>query len=237
MLGQMINLVSVCTDNYPMVYANKLHRQFSNLTNLEVSHWCLTDRPSELLEFIKPIAPFKKSRGWWNKINLYSPHMPKGNILYMDLDIVLLKNFDQEIIEMTKRTESMCCVSDAIEWMGEKFNSSLMFFESGVHSKIYEYFEQNESALNNLEGGDQVWTGPQLSSIYYIDDSFPDLKKNLKFHLAHKVGNKLKLPTNICESIKLIDCSGNPKPHQLEAVPYIKNNWHLVQLNDEASSI
>jgi hypothetical protein len=64
MLGKMINLVSVCTDNYSMVYANKLYRQFSNLTTLEVSHCFLTDRPSELLEFIKPIAPFKKSKGW-----------------------------------------------------------------------------------------------------------------------------------------------------------------------------
>jgi len=224
----MINLVSVCTDNYSMVYANKLHRQFSNLTNLEVSHWCLTDRPSELLEFIKPIAPFKKSKGWWNKINLYSPHMPKGHILYMDLDIVLLKNFDEEIIEMTKRTESMCCVSDAIGWMGERFSSSLMCFESGAHSKIYEYFENNESKINSLEGGDQVWTGPQLGSVYYIDEDFPHMKKNLKFHLGKMLNNELQLPINISEKVKLVDCGGRPKPHELEALPYIQKNWHLV---------
>jgi len=228
MLGQMINLVSVCTDNYSMVYANKLHRQFSNLTTLEVSHWCLTDRPSELLEFIKPIAPFKKSKGWWNKINLYSPHMPKGHILYMDLDIVLLKNFDEEIIEMTKKTESMCCVSDAIGWMGQRFSSSLMCFESGVHSKIYKYFEKNEDKINNLEGGDQVWTGPQLETVYYIDDDFPNMKKNLKFHLAKRLNNQLQLPITVSDDVKLVDCGGRPKPHELEVLPYIKQNWNLV---------
>jgi len=191
-----------------MVCADKLHRQFSNLTTLDVSHWFLPDRPSELLEFIKPNAPFKKSNGWRNNTNLYRPHMPKGHILFMDLDIFLLKNFDEEISQMTKRNESMCCVSATIEWMGEKFNSSLMslmFFESGVHSKIYEYFEQNESALNNLEGCDQVKTDPQLGSIYYIDDDFPNLKRNLRLHLAHRVSRKLKLPTNICGSITPIN--------------------------------
>lgn len=113
-VNNMINLVSVCTDAYPMIYAHKLHCQFDNLSKLDVSHWCITDRPTELSGFIKPIIPFKKSTGWWNKLNLYSPQMPKGHILYMDLDIVMLRNFDEEVIEMMNATESMCCVSDAI---------------------------------------------------------------------------------------------------------------------------
>ena len=224
----MINLVSVCTDEYPMIYSHKLHRQFENLTNLDVSHWCITDRPLELSNFIKPIAPFKKSKGWWNKLNLYSPKMPKGHILYMDLDIVILKNFDEEIIEMMKKTESMCCVSDAIGWMGENFSSSLMCFESGVHANIYLKFIENEEKINALPGGDQVWTGPQLQSVSFIDDTFPNLKKNLKFHLSKKSDNKFEIPSQINNEVKLVDCGGRPKPHELEVLPYIKNNWHLI---------
>ena len=224
----MINLITVCTDAYPMIYAEKLHRQFANLTQLDVSHWCITDRPLELSKLIKPIAPFKKSKGWWNKINLYNPQMPKGHILYMDLDIVILNNFDQEIIEMTKKEETMCCVSDAINWMGVRFSSSLMCFESGVHFKIFEKFKKMESEINELIGGDQVWTGPQLNSVCYIDDFFPNLKKNFKFHLAKRDGNNLTLPLHLDEKIKLVDCGGKPKPHELEALPYIKRNWHDV---------
>ena len=224
----MINLITVCTDAYPMIYAEKLHRQFANLTQLDVSHWCITDRPLELSKLIKPIAPFKKSKGWWNKINLYNSQMPKGYILYMDLDIVILNNFDQEIIEMTKKEETMCCVSDAINWMGVRFSSSLMCFESGVHSEIFEKFKKKESEINELIGGDQVWTGPQLNSVCYIDDFFPNLKKNFKFHLAKRDGNNLTLPLHLDEKIKLVDCGGKPKPHELEALPYIKRNWHDV---------
>jgi len=224
----MINLVSVCTDSYSMIYAEKLHQQFDKLTKLDVLHWCITDRPIELSKSIKPIIPYKKSKGWWNKVNLYSPEMPKGHILYMDLDIVILNNFDEEIIEMTKKEETMCCVSDAISWMGVRFSSSLMCFESGVHFEIFDNFIKTESKINNLKGGDQVWTGPQLKSVSYIDDFFPNLKKNLKFHLAKREGDQLIIPQQLDDKIKLVDCGGKPKPHELEALPYIKRNWHDV---------
>lgn len=224
-----INLVTVCTDQYPMVYANKLHRQFSRLTNLNVEHYCITDRSAELSNGINPITPFLKSKGWWNKVNVFHRNMPKGTILYMDLDIVILKNFDHEILEMAGRTESISCVSDAIGWMGEKFSSSLMCFQSGVHHKIYERFSRVEAKINETEGGDQVWTGPQLDSIYYIDKDFPNLKKNLKFHLAIKISDsELRIPQGICDKVKLVDCGGEPKPHDLGSIPYVKTNWHDV---------
>ena len=36
----------------------------------------------------------------------------------MDLDLVILDNFDQEIIEITKKEETIWCVSGAINWIG-----------------------------------------------------------------------------------------------------------------------
>ena len=224
----MINFISVCTDKYPMVYAQKLHRQFQKLTKLKINHYCITDRPDELPKFVTPIEPYKKSIGWWNKINLFSSDMPKGYMLYLDLDVVILNNFDKEIQFMQKREEQMCCVSDAIEWMGIKFSSSLMFFKSGVHSKIFENFVQNESLINNREGGDQVWTGPQLSSICYMDEHYPNLKKSFRFHLAKRNSKKYEVPLIINDKIKIIDFGGKLKPHQFDKLDYIKKNWYLI---------
>lgn len=224
----MLNLVTVCTDTYPLIYADKLHRKFDQLTNLNVEHYCITDRPEELNKSINPICPFKKSKGWWNKLNLFSPKMPQGYILYMDLDIVILNNFDEEIIKMSEQPESMCCVSDAIEWMGVKFSSSLMCFRSGIHEDIFNKFAKEEPKINDLPGGDQVWTGPQLTSVSYIDDYFPDLKKNFKFHIATQNGNNFEVPRYLDNNIKLLDCGGRPKPHELESIPYVKQNWHDI---------
>ena len=68
----MLNLVTVCTDDYSMIYPEKLHRHFSKISNLDVGHFCITDRPEAVGSWASPIVPFKKSVGWWNKINVFS---------------------------------------------------------------------------------------------------------------------------------------------------------------------
>lgn len=212
-----------------MHYAEKLVRRFNSLTKLEIKSFCITDRQEQVGSWATPIIPPKPSKGWWNKVNLFSPEMPSGWLLYMDVDIVILKNFDHEIVKTIQAGSAINCVSDAIGWMGEKFNSSLLLMQSGCRTDIYEKFVREHDALIDRAGGDQVWIGPQLEDINYIDMNFPFLKKNLKFDLGKLNGNNLKLPADIPEDIKLIDCSGRPKPHELEAVPYIKRNWHDVE--------
>ena len=224
----MLNLVTVCTDNFPMMYAEKLHNRFREVSALEAEHYCITDRPEQTNQWAKPIYPQKKASGWWNKLNLYSPTMPEGYILYMDIDIVIIDNFDDEISHTINSGHDMSCVSDAIEWMGCKFSSSFMIFKSGSQPKLFESFLKASKELETRAGGDQVWTGPQLSDVNFIDASFPNLKRNLKFHLAKKDGNNLSIPMQLPHGVKLVDCSGKPKPHELEKIPYIKENWHDV---------
>lgn len=223
-----LNLITVCTQNYPMHYAEKLIRRFQTLTNLTVESYCITDRPNEVTDWAMPIVPPRLSEGWWNKLNIFSPSMPDGWLLYLDLDIVILQNFDEEITCTLKQGENINCVSDAINWMGVRFSSSFMLLRSGVRPDIYDDFIKNEKALVNKPGGDQVWIGPNLDKVHYIDDSFPNLKKNLKFDLATKNKNEMNFPKVVDDRIKLIDCTGQPKPHQLARLLYIKNNWHDV---------
>ena len=223
-----VNFVTVCTDNYPMYYAEKITNRFKDLTKLNLNYYCITDRPEAVNGWAEPIAPFKKSKGWWNKINLFGPNMPNGWILYMDVDIVITKNFDEEIMTVISGGKDINCVSDAIEWKGEKFSSSLMILKSGSRSEVFAKFVEDEHLLFEREGGDQVWAGPLLGDINFIDETFPNLKKNLKFQLGQIQGGSLNLPRVLPSEIKLIDCSGDPKPHQLGAIHYVKENWHNV---------
>jgi len=90
-----INLLTVCTDNYAMLYARKLIKRFCQLTDYIVEPYCVTDRPEQIDDIATPIeAPFST---WWNKMYLYSNDMPAGWNLYLDIDNVLLKNFDEVI--------------------------------------------------------------------------------------------------------------------------------------------
>ena len=50
----------------------------------------------------------------------------------------------------------------------------------------------------------------------------------LEHPLIYTAGIRYQKNEIIDKSIKLIDFGGKPKPHELEKLPYIKNNWHLV---------
>ena len=223
-----LNFVTVCTEKYPMLYAEKITNQFKRHTRLDLEYYCITDRPQQVNGWATPITPFKKSKGWWNKVNVFSDKMPDDWLLYMDLDIVITKSFDDEILSIIEQDKDINCVSDAIGWMGEKFSSSLMILKTGSRSNIFSKFVKDESLLSDRPGGDQVWAGPLLGEINYIDETFPNLKKNLKFQLGKHNGDSVDLPTFLPKEVKLVDCGGDPKPHELAALTYIKRNWHNV---------
>jgi len=224
-----INFITVCTDEYPLAYAEKITKRLKNISYINFDCYCITDRPSEVTDWATPIKPYVSAYGWWNKLNLFSPRVPKGWCLYLDLDIVIAKNFDKEILWCIENTKNIACVSDALNWMGEKFSSSFMLFRSGSLSHVFDNFKRHSTELVDRAGGDQVWVGPQLQDVLYVDETFPNLKKNLKFHIAlESNGGSLTLPKSISNDIKMIDCGGRPKPHELTQVPYIFNNWHNI---------
>ena len=228
----MINLITVCTDAYPMEYARKTITRFMELTDLECTPYCITDRPDEIRDIATPIKPEIKTVGWWNKVLAYSPNMPKGFNVYLDIDIVLINNFDEEIRYAQRTGKKISCVSDAIMWKGNKFSSSMMMFCTGAMKDVYEYFKPVHKMLeHNYDGGDQVWTGHLLNDddILYLDEVYPDIKMNLKFHLGTKVFGQWKFPHRISPKIKTVDCGGRPKPHDLQDLDYIRNNWHEIK--------
>ena len=227
-----INFITVCTDHYPTVYAKKIIKKFSEVTKLDFEPFCITDRPKELENFCTPIEPEFKSKGWWNKVNMLSKKMPAGWCLYIDIDCVIIEKFDKEILWVISQDANMSCVSDPIKWMNEKFNSSFMIFKSGKFHNIYEKFKVEYSNLENREGGDQVWLGPQIKNINYIDKKYPYLKQSLKFGVGSLIGDRLVLPKEITnKDIKIIDCAGKPKPPELIDMPYIKKNWHDIEVD------
>lgn len=231
----MIALLTVCTDAYPMEYARKLIKRFVDLTSYDVQPYCVTDRPDEVSDIAIPIEPpFGSGKGWWNKLVAYKNDIPQDYIVYLDIDTVLIRNFDEEISASISRLEGDCdiaCVSDAIMWKDNKYSSSMMVLKQGMMDEIYEAFEKNPDF--NYDGGDQVYTGRLIQNlgkkVYYIDETYPKLKMNLKFHLGTKILGQWKFPSYIPFDCKIVDCGGRPKPHDLQDLGYIKENWHDVE--------
>ncbi len=236
----MIALLTVCTDNYNMLYARKLITRFKELSNLEVNAYCITDRPDEISDIATPIEPpYGKGKGWWNKMKCYDSCYKEDYAVYMDIDTVLIKNFDDEINEAIdalsyyKNNYKVACVSDAIGWKNNKYSSSMMVLKKGGMHHIYKLFSENPEQWFDYDGGDQVWTGRALekwkADVWYMDEQNPYLKMNLKFHLGAKIMGQWKFPSYLPPQCKIVDCGGRPKPHDLEHLKYIKENWHNVE--------
>ena len=229
-----LNLITVCVDTYPMEYARKLITRFKQVTEFDVEPYCITDRPDEIKDIATAITPPVKINGWWNKMFIYSDLMPEGWNLYMDLDIVICNSFDEELKWIMEQDQPIACVSDAIGWMNNKYSSSMVMLQSGKSSWIYDRWFKKYKKLSDYQGGDQVWTGRLMKQkgidVIYVDEKFPHIKANLKFHLAQAMGDgRMQLPAVIPASIKMVDCGGRPKPHEIKSVPYIIENWHNIK--------
>ena len=230
-----IALLTVCTDNYPMEYANKIVKRFVDLTEYNVFSYCVTDRTGELSNLSTPIQPpFGKGYGWWNKMKAYDLDIPQQYVVYLDIDNVLQRNFDEEIdysIQQLKSGYDVACVSDAIMWKNNKYSSSMMILEKGKMQDVWDMFVNNPQF--GYDGGDQVYTGHLIErlgkKVFYIDETFPSVKLNLKFHLSSKVLGQWKFPSYVTPKCKIVDCGGRPKPHDLGNLKYIKENWHDVE--------
>lgn len=226
---EKINFITVCTEKYPLMYAEKITKQFQRKTNLDIDYYCLSDRPDDIGDWAKPLKLPLATQGWWNKINLYSHDMPQGWLLYLDLDMVIIDNFDNEILWVIAQNRDIACVRDAIDWLGSPYNSSFLIIKSGTQQHLFNEFKQNQQQLLNFHGGDQVWANDKIKNPLFINDKFPNLKLNFKFQLSQMDGQYI-IPPKILpyHDIKIIDCSGQAKPHELEQLDYIKENWHDV---------
>ncbi len=236
-----IAFITVCTDAYDMIYARKIIKKFTELSDLEVSAYCITDRPDEINDIATPVEPpYGAGKGWWNKIKAYDSFYEEEFAVYLDIDTVLIKNFDDEIQEamdkLNQRNYKVACVSDAIGWKNNKYSSSMMVLKNGKMQDVHDLFNLESWRLFDYDGGDLVWTGRLLeewypggiSDVWYMDENNPNLKLNLKFHLGEKVLGTWKFPFYLPSECKIVDCGGKPKPHELEYLKYIKENWHDV---------
>lgn len=228
-----INLLTVCTDVYPMSYARKLITRFKQLTDLEVEAFCITDRPDEISDIATCIERPFKTQGWWNKMFCYSKDLiPEGWNVYLDLDMILCENFDEEILYAIKKQSKVASFTDAIKWCNNSYNSSFVVFRTGKMHNIYEIWADQHKDLVNYQGGDQVWTGRVLEAleekVLYLDKKFPLSKQSLKFQFGTIENSMIRVPLVKPEGVKIIDCNGKPKPDQITGIDYITEAWHNI---------
>jgi len=129
-------------DKYQIEYVEKLYNMVQRNTTLEHKFICFTDntvihRRKEFKNTNIEFKPFKRHdfNGWFNKLQLFSPDSKlEGNTLYMDLDVVIMKNINAMFT--IGKDHNFVGMNDFNPTTGN-FNSSIMRFNNQYHNIIY----------------------------------------------------------------------------------------------------
>jgi hypothetical protein len=214
---------------YLPYYVNRLYAAVRR--NLSAPHRfvCLTEDPTGLDDGIATLPLPPGFSGYWNKISLFKDGMfPEGTtVLYLDLDLVIVGPLDVLLDD----PGGLCVIRD---WgtVSGAFNSSVMRFEAGEYTFIYDRFrpKADEIVASGRYVGDQNWIYDQVEgkAKSFPAGSIVSYKRDLGAHVwprAKKLGlDFLKAPRWMTvsppEGASIVVFHGKPDPADVMDAPY-----------------
>ena len=227
----MINFVCIYYGNkYSFPYVKNLHNMVER--NLTTPHKfiCFTDNTviAQRKEFRRTNIEFRQFKrhdfnGWFNKLQLFSPDSNlDGNTLYMDLDVVIMKNI--ECFGYIGESKNFVGMNDFNPTTG-LFNSSIMRFNNEYHSKlIWDEYLKRRSEFHSCTGDQEIVS--KLIKGHKDTISFPDEwtqsykwfdRKGLRYH-SEKWTYEQDLNAKVCVF------HGRPNPAE-STQEWVKKLW------------
>lgn len=157
--GTKITVLCVRFGNrYGREYVERLRNMVGRNLNVPYDFVCLTDdkHPIEGVRSIyQPNANY--SKGWWHKVHMFDPNLPlAGRILYFDLDIVIHNNIDKLALLDPHKFLGILDFNRKFYSNWKYLNSSVMAWNHGEETDIWEQFKKNNQSAMSLQG-DQDW--------------------------------------------------------------------------------
>lgn len=164
---------------------------------------------------------------WWHKIRVFSEDIP-GQILYLDLDQIILKPLDDLLDKFDP--DKLTCYRDHIDWHGCKFGSAFMYFPGGKFNKVFhnflnlEYIERIELMIKyDKIGGDQRFI---YDNMFHGDIEYMEDKMGYRPVLSYKFDGLDDIQRIPDGDTYIVNFHGVPKPHQIiDKHKWISDNW------------
>ena len=226
---------------YPADYVNRLLAMTRRNLSYPHQFCCLTDDASGLHPDIRVLSlKNQKLEGWWNKLQLFKADFfgLSGTAIYMDLDVVITGSLDF-IIE---QPAPFCIIRN---WSRNKmWNSSVMKFELGQYSDIWESFCKDQRHVIENYAGDQEWIFQCLpNAAVFPAEKIVSYKKSCNakaFRRLSKLGLEklgLRAPrfmkTQLPSDARIVVFHGKPDPEDVmngpyglwKHAPFIRESW------------
>ncbi len=201
--------------DYNLDYVLKLRNSIERNTTKRVGFICLGDSSFFANELSDNLP------GWWSKIELFKL---VGNVLYFDLDTVILGNID-EMISVAEKLQFNEFVGlrafnpNRSQCVETSMNSGVMAW-NGNFKFMYDNFNLKKE-VNNPDKrmiGDQDYISRELRHKEIKIKFWQDEVKGIYSYKRHC---KAGLP----EDAKVICFHGHPRPHEAISINWVKENW------------
>lgn len=131
--------------------------------------YCLTNKmdadiPAEKI----PLSHPNEWPGWWAKIDLHRPDLPSGRILYLDLDIHIIRSlqpildFEGDMVMFTPTHKYKNPRRDKELGIIRRYQAAVMLYDSGVTSWVYDRFCEDAEHLMEVYRSEQDIMGEWL---------------------------------------------------------------------------
>jgi len=215
---------------YPVEYAQNLYNMVKRHLTIQHKFYIFTDnvRLKSIIkgDVIVKQFPLHDMNGWWNKMQLFNPDTGLTGVnLYMDLDVVIMKNIDCFATFTDSKTFNITSDfngrqiwynSSIMKWNTERMTP--IIWEKFVKDRQYWYrLQGDQNAITELvrqkKDKSLVETFPDdwSNSYKWFDRKDPRFGKNL-WTFEQKPDSKVAV------------FHGFPKPHQSEE-QWVKDNW------------
>ena len=140
-------------------------------------------------------------KGFWSKIELFSPDFPLRPCLFLDLDSFVVGSLD-EFLEEPKELELIKDFGCIIRPNRSRSNSGVMRIPKNV---------------------DEVWNA-HYSSQTMVDGDFLNSQPHVQMDMTGIYSTKYQCKQGIPEDAKILCSHGRPRPHEDER-PWIRDLW------------
>lgn len=225
-------------NKYSPEYVNRLYNMVSRNCTIPFEFVCVTENSKGITENVKilPLQTKNGVQGWWYKPMFFSSEFPlKGNLLFMDLDVIVFRNIDKLF---NYNPGKFCIIRDfpvpRKNIIPINMNSSVFRVQTGQYSFIYDEFINDLSVTKKFHG-DQDWIYHKLKDKEY--EFWPDSwvrsykwqmlntlrinsYKNARNEIFYKSDIELNIDDDTCISV----FHGQPNPHNC-LDEWVVRNW------------
>jgi hypothetical protein len=224
-------------NGYDWIYVDRLYSMLTRHLAKNIRMHVYTEQsrsvPDHMIKHVLTEWPglSGRRRSWWYKMQLFNPALHAGQLLYLDLDTVIVNNLDW-ILDLD--AHHFWSIRDFQTLWNPQFqgiNSSFMYWNTVSFAKIWEDFStQDINMIRKKYNGDQDYISAVLEPTKrkFIDKNravswrWQALDGGMNFQKrTHKIPGK---GTEFDSTTSLLIFHGNPKPDQVKD-PVIQSHW------------